>query len=637
MPETAQLVRNTTYVPGVFNFYLYLRDRSMPMPRFFFKKNFSDFTHIYHILPRRLRRSALKNFVLTGILSVTELLSILSVSALAMSIAAPEKLFALKPVVLLFQRVPCLEHLSADQRLLALAVSCGAVSFIAAKNALMAAVTLRARRLEAEVAVFAAETIFKHYLYSPYTAHLAGNSQNILQALSWRVQLASLFGTSIMLYVHGIIVLILFITLLFVTPGMVLLLVAVIAALMLGIYGSLRKKLDRVGKNVAQCSRQENACFINAIRGIRETLMYSQQEAFFSAYREASRNALADRVFGAAAPSMPTWMLETAGFMLIPLIFCLMYFGMNASMARITGVLTMLMLVFWRVLPILNKVLAALVTVRTLRPTALDCLERVEEALASPAPVPPEPDPDFVLRQGISLSRVSFRYPKTENSCLSAIDCRIPSGTRLGVIGQSGAGKSTLALILSGLVRPTGGRMLADGRELTPEALAAYRRRVGYVPQSPYLMPGTLAENVAFSQWGKPWDEERVRSACRMAKLDVAETRGLDLSIGENGAGLSGGQIQRLAIARALYVNPSVLILDEATSALDSGVESAIMDTIFSLPLSITTVIIAHRLSTVERCDLLLWLEEGRLAASGPPHELLPRYQAQVNRTWGHG
>jgi ABC-type multidrug transport system fused ATPase/permease subunit len=119
-----------------------------------------------------------------------------------------------------------------------------------------------------------------------------------------------------------------------------------------------------------------------------------------------------------------------------------------------------------------------------------------------------------------------------------------------------------------------------------------------------------------------------------MAELDVAETRGLNLPIGENGAGLSGGQAQRLAMARALYVNPAVLILDEATSALDSGVENAIMDTIFALPQSITTIIIAHRLSTVERCDALLWLEEGRLVASGPPGELLPRYREHLDKVY---
>jgi ABC-type multidrug transport system fused ATPase/permease subunit len=334
----------------------------------------------------------------------------------------------------------------------------------------------------------------------------------------------------------------------------------------------------------------------------------------------------------AVAPTIPVWTLETVGFTAIPLTIWIMYVLQGASMARITGVLTMIMLVSWRVLPILNRALSALVAVRSRRHSALDCLARVEEALAAPAPAPPEADPFFALREGRRLARVSFRYPDSEQDCLSGIDCYIPRGSRLGVIGQSGAGKSTLALILSGLARPSGGAMLVDGEALSPRALAAYCLRLGYVPQNPYLMPGTLAENVAFSQWGKPWDEEKVRLACRMAELDVAEKRGLDMAIGENGAGLSGGQAQRLAIARALYVDPAILILDEATSALDSGVEKAIMETIFALPQSITTIIIAHRLSSVERCDSLLWLEEGRLVASGPPGALLPRYREHLEK-----
>jgi ABC-type multidrug transport system fused ATPase/permease subunit len=323
-------------------------------------------------------------------------------------------------------------------------------------------------------------------------------------------------------------------------------------------------------------------------------------------------------------------MLESVGFSIIPLTLWIMYVLQDASMARITGVLTMIMLAAWRVLPTFNRAIAALVTVRGLRHAALDCLARVEEALAAPSPAPPEAAPDFTLREGLRLAQVSFRYPKSEKDCLSDITYFIPRASRLGVIGQSGAGKSTLALILSGLTQPSGGALLVDGLALTPPALAAYCLRVGYVPQSPYLMTGTLAENVAFSQWGKPWDEEKVRLACRMAELDVAETRGLSLAIGENGAGLSGGQAQRVAIARALYANPAILILDEATSALDSGVENAIMDTIFALPQSITTIVIAHRLSTVERCDTLVWIEEGRLVASGPPAELLPRYREHL-------
>ena len=152
---------------------------------------------------------------------------------------------------------------------------------------------------------------------------------------------------------------------------------------------------------------------------------------------------------------------------------------------------------------------------------------------------------------------------------------------------------------------------------------------VGYVAQNPYVAPGTLAQNVAFSQWGRPYDEERVRQACRMAHLDIADQRpeGINLPIGEGGSGLSGGQLQRLSIARALYASPHLLILDEATSSLDMGVEAAIMKTITSLPRSMTLAIIAHRLSTVESCDSILWLRDGETAMYGPPSEVLPHYR----------
>ena len=589
---------------------------------------------IYRVLPPRLRRVTRGTFVLTGILAIVEMLNILSISFLAMSIAAPERMRAIKPVARLFQSFPWLENLSADARLFALVTSGAVVSVIAAKNVFTALVNMRARRLEAEIALFAGETTFRHYLHSPYIAHLAGDSQKVFQALSWRSQLGFMFGTLILVYVYLAITLALSIMLVIATPGAVLLVMAAIALTAGGVYKALKKKLDTAGKNTAEYSRQETRCTMNAMRGIRETLIYRQQEAFFAAFRQACRDSMPARAFLAVAPTIPVWTLETVGFMAIPLTICIMYILQDASMARITGVLTMIMLVSWRVLPILNRALSALVAVRSRRHSALDCLARVEEALAAPAPAPPEADPDFALREGLRLARVSFRYPDSEQDCLSGIDCYIPRGSRLGIVGPSGAGKSTLALILSGLARPGGGAMLVDGRELTPRALAAYCLRLGYVPQNPYLMPGTLAENVAFSQWGRPWDEEKVRLACRLAELDVADTRGLDMPIGDNAAGLSGGQAQRLAIARALYVNPAILILDEATSALDSGVEKAVMETIFALPQSITTIIIAHRLSTVERCDTLLWLEEGRLVASGPPGELLPRYREHLDKVF---
>lgn len=596
----------------------------------FLENLFADFLRIYRILPRRLRRATSVVFVLTGILAVTEVLGIFSISFLAMSIAAPERLFAMKPVALLFRVFPWLEVLAVDMRLFALATSCSVVSLVALKNTLSGLVGFKTKHLEAHVALFAGETVFRQYLYSPFIDLLIGDSQKMFQALSWRSQLGAMFGTQIMIYVYAAITFALCAMLLLITPWAVLLIIVVVLATSIVVYKTLKNRLDTAGLKVVEFSREETKCTMNAMRGIRETLIYRQQEEFFATFRNVSLKGVSDKAFISVAPAMPTWALETVGFIVIPATLGVMYCIQDASMPRMAGVLTVIMLVAWRVLPMLNRTVAALVTARSLRQSAFNCLEQVETALSAPAPAPPDPYPHFAMREGIRLEQASFRYPKSEQNCLSEINCFIPCGSRLGIIGQSGAGKSTLTLILSGLAQPGDGAMLVDGKELTPGALAAYCLQVGYVPQSPFLMPGTLAENVAFSQWGKPWDEEKVRRACRMAELDVAETRGLDLPIGENGAGLSGGQAQRLAIARALYVNPSILILDEATSALDGGVEKAIMDTIFVLPQNITTIIIAHRLSTVERCDTLLWLEEGRLVASGTPEELLPRYQEHL-------
>ncbi|MDR0826882.1 MAG: ATP-binding cassette domain-containing protein, partial [Desulfovibrio sp.] len=291
------------------------------------------------------------------------------------------------------------------------------------------------------------------------------------------------------------------------------------------------------------------------------------------------------------------------------------------------------MLVSWRVLPLLSRSLSCLVTIRSMRYAAISCLERVEDVLCVPVDAPVEPDPDFTLQKDIAFQDVSFRYPTAADDCLHDLCFSIERGACVGIIGQSGAGKSSIAAILSGLVQPASGDFLVDGRALTPAELAAYSLQVGYVPQTSYIMPGTLAENVAFSQWGKPWDEERVRLACRLAALDIVDSHplGVGLPIGDQGAGLSGGQAQRLSIARALYAEPQLLLLDEATSSLDSAIEAAIMNTIYALPKTLTTVIIAHRLSTVERCDKLLWIDGGKIMAGGAPEVILPRYREYLD------
>ena len=596
----------------------------------FTEKFLTDFLRVYKVLPSQLKRATWAVLGCISLQAILEVIGILAISFLAVSITAPERIKQMGPVIAIFNMFPWVASLCENPRDFALLASFGAVGVVTAKNTMFAFVSHITAKLGESIALFAGETVFYDYLCSPYIKHLSGQSNKMFQAMSWRTDLAVLITQLLSVYTYMAIVTALVITLTSIIPGAVLLVILAIGVSSAAVYTSLRGRIDRASKQSAEGNRAEVQVTMNAMNGIRETLIYRQQEVFFAKFREASLSGVNDRVFLRMAPGVPTWILETIGFLVIPITLWIMSFIQEASMAYITGVLTMIMLVCWRLLPLLNRSLGALVSVRSVRHAALECLSRVEEAQATSIVALPVPDPHFTLQKNITFNDVSFCYPQAKNNCLNNLTFTIPSGAKVGFIGQSGAGKSSIAAILSGLVDPTDGNMLVDDKILTPTQLAAYCQQVGYVPQSPYILSGSLAENVAFSQWGKPWDTEKVLQACKMAEVDIIN-HGVDYQLGAGGTGLSGGQVQRLSIARALYTDPAVLILDEATSALDSGVEAAIMNTIFKLPQNITVIIIAHRLTTVERCDTLFWIDGGTLRAAGAPKSILPEYQAFLN------
>jgi ABC-type multidrug transport system fused ATPase/permease subunit len=213
---------------------------------------------------------------------------------------------------------------------------------------------------------------------------------------------------------------------------------------------------------------------------------------------------------------------------------------------------------------------------------------------------------------------------------LQNINFEISKGQTLGIIGTSGTGKSTLVDLLIGLLEPTQGEIRIDGQTLNHTRRSAWIEHIGYVPQSPYIYDGTLADNVAFGLTKAEIDLHRVRQCCQMAAMDFVQDmpQGIETPIGERGVRLSGGQNQRVAIARALYHNPEVLIFDEATSSLDTASEKAIQKTIYSFKGKQTLIIIAHRLSTVENCDEVIWLEKGQIKIKGSPAGVLPYYRS---------
>ena len=211
------------------------------------------------------------------------------------------------------------------------------------------------------------------------------------------------------------------------------------------------------------------------------------------------------------------------------------------------------------------------------------------------------------LHREISLENISYKYPNTDVYILKEANLKIPVGKSVGIVGTSGAGKTTIVDVMLGLLAPAEGRILADGVEVRAH-YKEWLKNIGYIPQTIFMLDSTIRKNVAFGVPDDEIEEERVWAALKEAQLDTyirSLPDGLDTSIGERGIRLSGGQRQRIGIARALYEDPEVMVLDEATSALDGETEAAIMESINRLHGKKTLVIIAHRLTTIEKCDLV--------------------------------
>jgi ABC-type bacteriocin/lantibiotic exporter with double-glycine peptidase domain len=231
----------------------------------------------------------------------------------------------------------------------------------------------------------------------------------------------------------------------------------------------------------------------------------------------------------------------------------------------------------------------------------------------------------LAFKNEIKLSNLTFRYPSANRPALNGLSLCIPQNQSIGLVGRTGSGKTTLADVILGLYPPTAGSIEVDGVALSVDNERAWRRRVGYVPQSVFLTNASVARNIALGIPEDQIDHDAVLRSARMAQADefiVQMPDGYNTVVGERGVKLSGGQRQRLGIARALYHSPDVLVFDEATSALDGMTEDAVMQAVKTLSAERTMILIAHRLRTVQACDRILMLEAGRIVADGSYQDL---------------
>lgn len=590
---------------------------------------FHSFKNIYDILPAPLQRSFWIVMTLTVVVALTEFALAGAVSLLGVVLASPQNIVQHPFMQQIVAWLPILRPALDDPRLLLALLLCLLCGTTLLKTVMLALLTWRQSRYSQVISMHLGVRLFQGYLRAPYMWHTGQKISDLMTTLGWRANTGIFLFQSLQTLSQVLVVVTLLVAVCCMAPLAGILVVSITSATAVGIFRCSRRWIHKFSQQCADAQQVSMKLIHTGLNGIRDILICRQQENFIRQYMTAEQRYMQGQSLLPVFPPLPSWILEFTGISLL-LGTVLLLRWQEASLAYVSATLALLAAVAWRLLPIMNRVVQGLLQMQQLLPTVEPVLQKLQEvdALSQP-PAKERPCP---LREEIRFEHVSFRYPntsKTHQNALQDISLRIPKGSMIGLIGPSGAGKSTIVSLLTGLYKPSSGKIRVDGQELDDGLRAGWMRSIGYVPQNPFLLNGSLAENIAFSQWGQKIDRQRVEECCRMAAMDFVEDleNGIDTIIGERGVRLSGGQLQRVSIARALYGRPQLIIFDEATSALDGATEQAIQQTIESLREYTTVVIIAHRLTTVERCDWLYWVERGEIKFDGNSNTVLNKYK----------
>ena len=474
---------------------------------------------------------------------------------------------------------------------------------------------------EAETAI----SLLRRYLAAPYWLHLHRSSTSFVRTMNEAVsQTYSVVVIGVVsLISETFTVVALTLVLLVVDPVPAIAAIVYFAVVGFAFDRLVRSRASSAGQAFQDASLAMSTTVFETLHGIKEVKVRRTSAYFLDKYAAQRLLYARSRRVMSFLTELPRYVLElvfVGGAALLTIVSLA-----RGDAASTLTTLALFLAAGFRMLPSLVRIAASAQQVRTGVPGVRLLLEDMRsEDLTGEETDDPSETRRLPLRQRLVVDGVSYTYPGGQAPVLRDVRLAIPAGSSVALVGGSGAGKTTLVDLVLGLHSPTDGRVVVDGRPID-EDLGAWQRSIGFVPQDVYLIDDSLRANIAFGEPEGLIDDERVRSAIRRAQLEDhvrSLPQGLSTRVGERGTRLSGGQRQRLGIARALYREPEVLVLDEATSALDNQTERRITDVIRGVHGEVTVIVVAHRLSTVMGCDQIVFLDTGRVAATGSFEEV---------------
>lgn len=469
--------------------------------------------------------------------------------------------------------------------------------------------------------------VMEHYLQHPYSWFLNQNSSvlgsKILSEVEKLLRLAII--PLFQLINNLVIVIFLILFLLFIDFKITTFMFLVFTSSYLAIYYFTKTFISRVGHIRVELNKTRFKSISETFNAIKEIKLSGQEFFFLKSFTDPSKTYYHQNLSVNLVGQLPRFLLE--GIAIAVFLLTIIYLSEQKNFIEVLPILSVYFLAGYRLMPALQNVYYSISQLRFAGSTINALHNDVQNFQKIQGN---EKNEKLTFRKSLMLNKIYYSYPNDgARVILKNINLTIKANSKVGFIGITGSGKTTLIDLILGLLQPQSGSIEVDGLIINHKNIKQWQNLIGYVPQNIYLSDDSVAANIAFGVEKKNIDLNQVVNVAKLANIHSFVINNLtnqyNTNVGERGVCLSGGERQRIGIARALYHNPNLLVLDEATSALDSVTEQIVMETINNISKSITTLIVAHRLSTVESCDNLFILEGGEIKAQGNYHQLIKK------------